>query len=103
MAYMGGRGKKGWTSWSLDGIGILRYGGVLDWRYPKSPWVLILKWSNDLDDLGYHFRKAPYFRVETFHHQACWRRLLGPHNLENSMCYCGSMANMSLEAMPWAM
>jgi hypothetical protein len=28
------------------------YTGFLKWGYPKSPWVSMLKWSNDLDDLG---------------------------------------------------
>ena len=28
---------------------------------PKLPWVSILKWYNDLDDLEYHhFRKSPF-------------------------------------------
>ena len=28
---------------------------------PAEPWVSILKWSNDSDNLGHpHFRKPPY-------------------------------------------
>ena len=34
------------------------FGGFLKWGYPKSPWLSILKWSSNLDDLGYpEFRK----------------------------------------------
>ena len=29
------------------------HGGFLKWTIPKSPWVSIAKWSNELDDLGY--------------------------------------------------
>ena len=32
-----------------------QYAGFLKWGFPKSQWVSILKWSGDLDDLGYTY------------------------------------------------
>ena len=32
---------------------LIPFGGFLIWGIPKSPWVSVLTWSNDLDDLRY--------------------------------------------------
>lgn len=42
----------------------MAYGGFLKWRYPNSPWVPILNWSNDLDDLQYPYLGKPHIAPE---------------------------------------
>ena len=49
-------GKINYFDWAMFNSYVTNYqrvnGGFPKWGIPKSPWVSILDWSNDLDDLG---------------------------------------------------